>query len=459
MLRAITTSIDFLERLDRGAYLVAFAAVLLIGAAASPWYAPPSAHLSSIDTDGHLVVRQGVLLEALLMRVALAAFALACLWSLLRVGRVVAPLRVLLWLLVAGTLAIPFSVSLWNPDTKRDSELLFHYVDQSIQDMEFNLVHQQRDWRAWQRFDHRVRGRGSALEPLLGDQLGLRALSLPRQTYFIEEVLGLSVAFFNLAARAWYLALLGVLTMLIGIYTTTGGNLERLRRECVGGLAILLIALAGLLVPRALADIELQRADTAIAIDDLAAAERHLVAAAIWKPILATSLVYQVRLGHVQTLRGCEQCPAALAGSAGTLFFERNYAESVAILRLLELHHPEYPWTRYWQTMAMTESAIFLFNVGQTTAARDLFREAVQRVPINAFGWYGLSMAYLRLGDFHDAARAMGEVVRLQDHIAFKRLTAHGQWLLLQSWAHYRDGDFDRAHHFYSTYLNPGRWR
>src|SRR4051794_86258 len=207
--------------LDRSTCAILGGVAALLASVVSSWYPVPAASLSAVGASGNLEIREHLLPEEILLRLVLGGFAAVVLASLAR-PRLLLRLRYPAYVLLAACLALPYLVNQWHPDVLMDGRMVFLQIDRVAEDMDGNLNEQQTAWRDWEDIGITIRRRVFAIQPPYADDWTMRLIEMNKQLDITENILGLSVVFFNLAGLGWYLGLAGLLTLLLALYAAPG---------------------------------------------------------------------------------------------------------------------------------------------------------------------------------------------------------------------------------------------
>jgi hypothetical protein len=450
----------FLARapIDRAAYLLAGGALILGGGACLPWSQVPSAAQSYVNAAGELVLRAELHWTQTVARLTALVGGLLLLGVVLRRT---SPRRGILravWVGLAFLFAFPCWVNQWAPDQVRDKKLLFREMNRVIDDMEQNVVEQQIDWRDWQAFTPETAARMTPIKPV-ERTWDVTLFSPSRWDRALEEVLGVSQEFLGFFKPLLLAVLLVAATcILAGLHLSSQLGLAGFRDGLTWGLSAAAVFLAAALVPRVAGECLLIEGEQARDRGEQPEALGYFRAAARWKPALRSSWWYYSRLGQIAQLQDRETSPEPfLAFAYAELLDGRAEAALQPLGRARDLA-PQDAAVRRFLGWALAEAGIAAFDRGQYSLAREYWLESLAYGPINPTPWYGLSLVYLRLKQFDQAARCNEQIVRLQAYLGYKRLTAGSQAFVARSWAALRRGDVQAAHRMYSRSLTPEKW-
>jgi tetratricopeptide (TPR) repeat protein len=324
--------------------------------------------------------------------------------------------------------------------------------------MDANLRQQQVDWRVWQRFS----GTETMLLPVFEPEEATwdLGLCLPYVWYrSVETVLGVEQSFLAFFKPVVLAGIIGaVCSVLFGLHAMCPLKFEGLRAGLAWGAISAAVFLAVPLVPRAVGEYLLIRAEQAVLRGELKNAAACFRAAERWKPSLRTSWQHDQCLGHIAKAEGAVDLPVTLLADAYDALGAGQTELAVARLHRVMTLAPDYPGARRFYGRALSVAGLHAFRTGQYGLAKEYWGESLRYLPTDPISWYGLSLVSFRSRRFEDAARYGEQIVRLQQFLGRKRLTVASQAFTAKSWAAFQQGDETTAHAMYSLSLTPENW-
>jgi tetratricopeptide (TPR) repeat protein len=458
MPRSILQAVRGVLAVPRFRYLVAAGAVLFAGAALLPWSQAPSGLQSYVGSKGELVLVEEAHWTQIVAR--LATLVLAA-WFLHIGTRRTLPgpgtLR-MAWALIAFLLVFPAWQNQWAPQERMDKQLLFGQMNRVIDEMERSSVEQQRQWRDWQDFS------GQSLPVIHGvqapDETVGFVLFSPNQWFrLLEDLLGLSREFLGFFRPILLAGLMAAATfVLLGLHLGSGLGVAGFRRGLVWGVVCYVGFLAGAVVPRVIAEYLLLQSEQAAREGETEQALAKLRAAGSWRPALNLSWSHHRQLGQLIQLKNRDLSAEPYLAEAFTSLQTFQAVPALQALIRAQMLAPEDPAVRTFLGVGLCEAGIDAFNNGQYSLAGEYWEESLAYVAINPTPWYGLSLVNFRLRRWDDAARCLGQVVRLQRYLGTQRWTAGSQAAVAASWAAFHNGDLKQSHALYTWSLTPEQW-
>jgi tetratricopeptide (TPR) repeat protein len=430
---------------------------ILAAAPCLRWHATPSPVESMVGSDGKLLALSSPSWVELVFRsFTLLAVLLVARHSLLLSGQTRKARQVALCLLaVVGT--FPCWMTQWA-DEMNDAESLDRQLLAATVDIEENFTEQQVDWREWQTFSPATSLDGG---PLLGPDRnvwGVQLFSPANWKTTLSNPLGFSNAFLTFIKPGLLAAVVGAFSLVLGLYLAESPASRAFYRECVVALACAASAVAIPITTRAIGEQYEEWGDVALAKGEHNEAVRYWQAAARWQPRMRLTGAYYDKIGQARLALGCDNCTESQVTNARTALENGKTEEAIVYLRRALANDPKAPGLPAFLAAALSMRAFEAFNAGQYSVATESFREAIHHYPTNALLWYGLSMAHLRLKHFQEARLCSAGVLELQQQRGFKSPTVQSQLLVLESWGAFHRGEWQNAHAFYCSALQPGTW-
>jgi tetratricopeptide (TPR) repeat protein len=437
---------------------VAIAACLV--AVALPWYWIPSSELSWLDANGLLRLEGEEVPAATVLKLLIVVFAAAGVVIMCMRRCSLVCLRGPALVVLCAVLMLPYYVTLFHPGAVKDMRTIYYSTDRAITDMEFNMVHQQKDWRVWQNIAAGMHSRARLTTEPEDNEWDFGLVSWSGQTRLLEN-LGYSNDSLNIAGRGWFLAILGLTTFLIATSTLRVPRAAKRPLAVRYVTSLLLLGLISVsLAPRIIAEVLRQQAGIAAASGDSITATAKLDRATFWTPGLQWALGFHATGGNLKLQLGCADCPEAQLARATARLRSGDHMGSLNFLETAARspRSSQFPALRFWRSQLHTEAGVHLFNSGQYSAADAHFERALRLVPFDGMAWYGRAMVFARYRDYDRSARFLEQAVTLQKHLGFKRLTLQSQWLAMGAWAAYHGGQPAEAHVLYRRHLTPEAW-
>lgn len=454
----IALVITFFANVDRSIYAILGGCLFLAASAYFNWLSVPSAELSSVSAGGDLVVVDGTPLVGVIARTGVGVFAGLVVLALL-LGRSTAfRMRRPAWVMGALVLSLPFLINQWDERVQRDLWQLYADLDRISTDLDHRFNQYQVQWRTLQTFED-PEAYTIYLTSSYEDVIDIDIFDPIRLRQIIQEILGFSDAFVNIAGAGWYLAICGFIALIHGMYLLRP---EKTRRntgpDSLFAMATLVAVFGLWLAPRVVAEFLVARVDRALATGQMERVVPALTEAALWKPFIKGTLDYRADLGNAYLAAGCTTCPATYLAETASFMKGRQFLAAATSLEQYLQYVPDDLSMARWLATAYTEQGIKYFNAGQIAKAGELFGKAIALFPTRPVAWYGLTFVDLRHHDFEAAARDWKAISALQSYMGFKRLPIGAETRTAAAWAAYRAGDYEGAHASYSLAHSPDSW-